>query len=496
MSKYLKILFVAMFALGLSTSTAFGAALSNANTGTAPAYTIATEVVGTNTYTSNDVYNVFYNSSVALASGYRLKFNFANATITDSSLSLCNSSNSSIATLASTPSTSAGLSEIVFALTSATTANEMIWIGGNSTTACGGVLGYTAAGAPLNWKFPVMAKDATVTVAATATFSDGTTIPGGTVSATTWFTVGNQWVLTNIAGAPLTAYTDTAAIDFTSGRKKIIAAAGAAAGTKDTATAISFALSAKTIGVNWTSGDKFTITLAGSMTGIARICYDDTTCDGTSKTAADSTIASTFTLATNSATYVYSSLSNTTIGKAITFVVDGTTVLAPRTFTISAVHDVTESSNYQDRTLTPDNGDYFGLTLASYQGLIPYISANSTYKTICMVNNGYTLAGEGVVDIITSESGATLLSNQSVGTIAVGATKRVDFDGSLTPYTWTSGAETAGTPIALGLNAADRYSARVTINANADDVSMNCIQLDPAGSKRAVPVLSNSASKQ
>ncbi len=127
-----------------------------------------------------------------------------------------------------------------------------------------------------------------------------------------------------------------------------------------------------------------------------------------------------------------------------------------------------------------------------YQGIVPYLSASSTYTTICFLNNKSAAGGAATADILTSESGATLtsLSGLSLGTLAAGQTMRVDFASSITPYTYSGGTESAGTAIPLTtLQANDRYSVQINVGASPTQIIVNCIQVDPAGSKRAVPVL-------
>ena len=132
-----------------------------------------------------------------------------------------------------------------------------------------------------------------------------------------------------------------------------------------------------------------------------------------------------------------------------------------------------------------------------YQGIIPYASASSTYLTICMINNKSGTSAPITADILSSESGAALtsLNGLSLGTLAAQGTMRVDFASSITPYTYSGGAESAGTPISLtGLESNDRYSAMINVGGSPTQIYVNCIQVDPAGSKRAVPVLTQANS--
>ncbi len=131
-----------------------------------------------------------------------------------------------------------------------------------------------------------------------------------------------------------------------------------------------------------------------------------------------------------------------------------------------------------------------------YQGIIPYLSAQSNYLTVCFINNKGNVSGPVTADILTSESGATLtsLTGLSVGTLAAYGTLRVDFASAITPYTYSGGTESAGTEISLtGLQSNDRYTAMINVGASPTQITVNCIQLDPAGSKRAVPVLTQTS---
>lgn len=502
MSKYLKVLFVAMFATFLFSSSASAATVSGCTAlsaaGNCPLAsiisgnsTIATELVGSTTsYTATAGLFVAFNASNAFAVNDLLTFTVAGATVTDTSIGLCGNGSTSapgyakVGTLISATDATNGVSTMTFRFDNATgylgSLGVYLWPSANASTAnCAAtpIIG----GHALTLKFPASTSSgATVTVAASATTGGGTAITGATVSAATQFTVTNQFSQTITA--------DTAAIDFATGRVKIIPNTSTTAGTLDQTTANAWATNnaTMTIGYTQTTSDKLDITLAGSMTGISRICWNDATCASTSTTK--------FTISTTANTATYSVSYATAVGdfdSKITFVVDGTTVLSPRTFTVTTVNNA-GSGSVLDRTLLSAK-DFYSLTLASYQAIIPYISANSTYKTICFINNGYTLAAPAVVDILTTESASSLtsLTNLTVGTVAVNGTTRVDFDANITPYTYASGVETAGTAVALGFNAGDRYSAKLTVNAAAANVTVNCIQLDPAGSKRAVPVLSS-----
>jgi hypothetical protein len=114
-----------------------------------------------------------------------------------------------------------------------------------------------------------------------------------------------------------------------------------------------------------------------------------------------------------------------------------------------------------------------------------------------MINNKSLASAPVTVDILTAESGASLasLTALAVGTLAAQGTMRVTFDTSLTPYTYSGGVETAGTATALtGLQSNDRYSAMINVGADPTQITVNCLMSDPAGSRRAIPVLTQNSS--
>lgn len=186
---------------------------------------------------------------------------------------------------------------------------------------------------------------------------------------------------------------------------------------------------------------------------------------------------------------------NGTGGFAATVCADvlGNKVLQSRT--IKAAYDISVSSG----GVKPDQDlltTVMTWTPNGYQGLIPYISTQSAFSTICIVSNKSTASATLTVDILSSQSGASLtrLSGLSLGSLAGQGTMRVDFASQITPYTFSGGVETPGTPIALtGLADRDRYSALINAGASPTVITINCIQNDPAGSKRMVPVLTQTS---
>jgi len=173
-----------------------------------------------------------------------------------------------------------------------------------------------------------------------------------------------------------------------------------------------------------------------------------------------------------------------------------------QTRTIKAGYNISVSSGGvspgQDAFTTVQNWISNG-----YQAAIPYINGSSTFATICFLNNMSSASGTVTTSIVSAESGASLagLTGLAVGSLAAGQTMRMDFTQSpagtgavsIIPYSYSGGVESAGTAIPLtGIQTNDRYSAIISIGASPTQITVNCIQLDPAGSKRAVPVLTQS----
>jgi len=127
-------------------------------------------------------------------------------------------------------------------------------------------------------------------------------------------------------------------------------------------------------------------------------------------------------------------------------------------------------------------------TVNAFQAIIPYVSTTSLYKTICMIDNVDSAAAASVfADIVSSTTGTTVAA-LSVGSVPAKTIMRVDFDTDVTPYT-TGASETPLAGLPTGLTDPQRYAVKLTATSNPDNIHVNCIQLDPAGSKRAVPVL-------
>jgi hypothetical protein len=111
---------------------------------------------------------------------------------------------------------------------------------------------------------------------------------------------------------------------------------------------------------------------------------------------------------------------------------------------------------------------------------------SSVVPTYCLINNADTARTASVIlDVISSES-AVVLTNATLGSIASKTS-------NMATFTTDSASLAGGTAVSLSTLGADkRYSPRLTVTTNPNNVSMTCIQTDPvSGAKRAVPVLSS-----
>jgi hypothetical protein len=184
--------------------------------------------------------------------------------------------------------------------------------------------------------------------------------------------------------------------------------------------------------------------------------------------------SATLSIATNDNVGWYSA-----VAEDVDFTVTGAVTLDVQTFTVVALLNFADNTKYNDVALA--SGNIMVWTINGYQAVVPYITTNPLYQTICIANNSSVSAADVVVDILSSETGA-VTSNLGVGTIAAKSTGRLNFAGQT-----VSNAAGGSAPIPLGTE--ERYSARLTITADQNQVYVNCIQTDPAGSKRMVPVL-------
>ena len=166
---------------------------------------------------------------------------------------------------------------------------------------------------------------------------------------------------------------------------------------------------------------------------------------------------------------------------------DGVTSLQTRTITASDA--ITVSGGGTVPTAPFANAMTWGLN--AYQGLIPFMVNAASVPTFCLVNNAdIARSGSVLIDVISSE-GAIVITNLNIGTLAPKTSQLYSFTGNEIDTVSTAGvAVKVGDLTTLGANV--RYSPRMTVTVNPNNVTVACIQTDPvSGVKRSVPVFSS-----
>jgi len=469
MNKYFRILLLAMLVVVMVSGTAFAGSIT-VKAGT-PA-TLALEAMGSarnlTLSTGANGTNFSFISSGSLISGDLINFTFTNVGMTGNTIYLCESG--SATSMDATTPTANSTNISVRANRSITAGSSMFLTNGDCTAS------------DLALRFPAISSATMATVSFNVT-SFGT--QRDSANAVNVANISRQYVSNYVAG--------NSTIDFStnssSNGARFVGASNNAAVAGQAA-------------INYTSMDMNTAAAsphAGLSVSALLSLQDSSSWQGVQRVYINANGACS--LATNNA--VNNSPSGTVNLALPTTAFNGTA-----TFGANMCADVTGSVALQSRTIKgafdisvgtggndPAGDSYTALmnwTPNGYQGIIPYISASSSYKTICIISNKSSASAPATLDLLSTESGATLtsLSGLSLGTIAAQGTVRVDFDSSIQPYSYSGGTETAGTATTLtGIQSNDRYTAMINVGASPTQVTVNCMQTDPAGSKRAVPVL-------
>lgn len=476
--RYLKTLSVCMVVIGLMASGAWAGSLI-VRDGT-PAK-IALEAMGTarnltiSVITSNNAIKL--TSSRTLISGDLINFTFANFGTTTDKYYLCETGNDVVMDGVNQAANSTAFS--LRANRSITTGTNM-FLSTNSALVAG--TGCSTAGiGEVNVKFPATSASAMASVAFNIT-SFGALMDSA--SAVNIANISKQFATNYVSG---NSTIDFAANATSNGTKFTIGNTAAPGNAEIRFTGMDLnAAGATAPHAGLTVSALLSLQDSASWQGVQRVYVNNgVACSLATNVAVNNSPSGTVNL----------SIPTTAFNGAADFIGDvcadvkGNVVLQSRA--VKAAYDISVSTGGNDPAM-----DTYTTVMQwmpnGYQGTIPYISALPVYLTVCMLNNKSSAGGSVTVDILTSESGTALtaLSGLGLGTLAAQGTMRVDFGSSITPYTYSGGVESAGTPITLtGLQSNDRYTAMINVGASPTQITVNCIQLDPAGSKRAVPVL-------
>jgi len=500
--RYLRILFLAMLAVGLIASGAWAGNITYYGSGSSAntPFSVAVEAMGagrnlTQSAASNGVNFVnkaalIINIGHAIVSGSLLTVSFTNGGFSGAAVFLCQ--------IDATNNTT-GQSPVATAIPAANDTSLSFVIGrgipgGNNvfvTTSANSTNCSDSNGAFIYRFLPVTsATFATVAynVSISGTVYDsgpGVNIANFAKQFVTAYGAGNStidWTGTNANGARFTGTSNNAAV-------------GGSANIQFTSMDINTAGTSPSAGL--TVSAILSLQDSASWSGVQRVYVDGATGGGGCTLASNNAVNNSLAGSVNVNLSIPASAFNGTASFAPAVCVDvkGNTVLQART--IKAAYNISVSSGGN-----PSRQDTFATvqqwaSINVYQGLVPYISAQSIYATICFISNMSSASAAVTASIRATESGASLagLTGLSLGTLAAESTMRVDFASAITPYTYSGGVESAGTATSLtGLQANDRYTAMINVGASPTEVTVNCLQLDPAGSKRAVPVLTQTCS--
>ncbi|MFZ4439372.1 MAG: hypothetical protein ACOYOS_13155 [Syntrophales bacterium] len=393
---------------------------------------------------------------------------------------------------------------------------EVVWLNGVSTSTMGigtctdssvvdvaVVSGKTiVAGSP----YQLVISTATTTQMPTIIVNAGMAASGvATIAADAYNATGNMYTLSSVAASNLItavsaansmtvtmtddATTANRTIDVNQSRQRFTTTVP---GSLTTSFKLAFSPgTADILSVQNNTNFQYTLTVAGDLSGLTYIKIGTNaavTVTDAFKTAGSAAITGAWLSASTG-----DGLENVVTNNVV-FTVDGSTALSARTFTLSFVLTKTNQTTLYGTAgnITPNVASASATThvwlINGYQAVMPYGIANATYQTSCYINNPSINAALAYVDIVSTQSGASLtaLTNLSLGSIPAYSTRRVTLDTSVTPYL-ASGLP--GTAIALGLPDWDKYSAKFTIQGPNSSVTMNCVQVDSATTKRVVPVL-------
>lgn len=493
MVRYLKMLALGMVVIGLMASSVFAGTITFFTAGGAnsPA-NIALEALGavrnfviTGDGAVNNGANAALQTTTTtpLISGDMLTISFTNVGFDGSLVSICKATANVVANTAVASDTPTGnATSWAFRLTSAVAALDAMFV-----TNSGDGTNCNVSTKVLQIKFPAISSAAMASVSVSAATSGGAGISGANASAKNFANIARQYTT---AYAANNSTIDFATNSTSNGAHFVLAGAS-------TNSAVSgMANIANNAGMNLTApGSGLTVSALLSLQdsanwqGVQRVFVNqgDCTANNAVNNAVNS-LSGTINLSIPAAGFS-GNAANASYAANVCVDVKGNAALQSRT--IKAAYDINVGTGGNDPALDTYT-TVMSWTPNGYQGIVPYMNTQSIYATICFINNKSTLTGAVTADILTSESGATLtsLSGLALGTLAALGTMRVDFASSITPYTYSGGVETAGTAVPLtGLQENDRYSVLINVGAAPSQVTVNCIQLDPAGSKRAVPVL-------
>lgn len=257
-------------------------------------------------------------------------------------------------------------------------------------------------------------------------------------------------------------------------------------------------------------GDKVTVKVKpSSKTGLIKATGDafitgasvvQTTAPGMPAATACTVVSATNVITCQNTATAVTYADTTGVTHVITFTVPGDTAITAKTFTASAELDFA-TATYADDTiantsaLLVDITDAGKWTVNGFTGILPYLYTGTTpdMTTYCLINNAGSQ--EATVFVTPNSTAGTpalsSVTSQEIGTIAATKSRLLIF---ATDNIYFNDAVTSTHQLApLAGASAIRYSAEILVTGNPKDITINCLQNDPQGSKRILPVLVNAA---
>ena len=500
MTRFFKVSILTMLCVFLVAGTAMAGTIQYTGSGNVAAnialeamnsvrsFTLASTVPGTG-FTGgtaiNNAASITITPSTSLASSNLLTVTFTNAGFAGDPVALCAVGIN--APIASSNSTN-NATTLLFQLIGNASAGQQVFVTDDPAQIIAGGGNCNLSNATLAVHFLTQ----TTAQLATVSYSDATS---GNAVIDFSATAAN---VANIAPQFLTTYSGgTSTIDYITGNAngtQFTTANNAAVGGNASINFTNMAINAAGVaapGANLTVTALLSLQDSANWVGVKDVYLSTGTCSGFSTTVGGTNNAAllngTVNLAVNSGSF---SGSASFVGTVCVDAV-GNTVLVARTitggYTINAngvlARGHSAESGHLLMTWTP-NG---------YQGIIPYINGSATFDTVCVLSNEGTATAAVKFSALSTESGAALAGLQGIvlPSLPGGSSMRLDLTSSLTPYTYSGGVETVGTPIPLtGVQPNDRFTGQLNISAAPVTITVNCIQTDTlAGVKRSVPVL-------
>ena len=506
MMRYVKILFFSMVVIGLMAGSAF-AGTSRVNHGAANGtpYLAALEamaaaknvtIVGVNALGAINA-PISYVLGQALTTGNLLELTFTGAAFTGGAVGVCANNTAANGTLiARADTTTAGSSTANFQVDlqagaggpNVLAGNYVWFVAGGTNAIC-----HASAAAAANFDVQLSLTSSATTPTARARSLTGGGVEVDTSTAVNLARIVSEFVPTLTAADIITIdYLGTpgTGVQFVpdGGMGTNVLAGGAGNKLSIARTALNSTTSQGAANAGLTTRAIVNLSDSQSWQGVSRVYLMGNNAGTTPVCAIATNVASntspsgTVSLTASAAAFNGSTAGGANIGVCI----EATAANALSARTITGNQDISVTGTGANDPAAGSNVIFQNWILNAYQAYVPWMVNAATVNTVCLINNNDGARTVNVLFDVVSSEGAVTITGQTLGTIAPRTSKMATF----TTDSASFAGDTAVSLSTLGANA--RYSPKITVTANPDNVTMTCIQIDPTtGGRRAVPVLTN-----